>query len=100
MSTSLSPEQAIAELERDGHAGWRLAEGRPAIAKRFRFRDFDAAFAFMTAVAAHARAADHHPEWSNAYSKVEVVLTTHDAGGVTDKDLALARAMEAAAASV
>lgn len=97
MST-VTPEQAVAELERDGHSGWRLAPGRPAIVKTFKFRNFDIAFAFMTAVAAAAKAADHHPEWSNVYSKVEVLLTTHDAGGVTEKDLALARAMEAAAA--
>jgi len=100
MSAVITPEQAIAELERSGHPGWRLAPNCPAIAKTFKFPDFDIAFAFMTAVAAAAKAADHHPEWSNVYSKVEVLLTTHDAGGVTEKDLALARAMEAAAAEV
>jgi 4a-hydroxytetrahydrobiopterin dehydratase len=99
MST-VTPEQAVAELERDGYSGWRPAPDRPAIARTFKFRNFDIAFAFMTAVAAAAKAADHHPEWSNVYSKVEVLLTTHDAGGVTEKDLALARAMEAAAAGL
>jgi 4a-hydroxytetrahydrobiopterin dehydratase len=97
MSKTQTPDEAIRALETDGFAGWRAVSDRPAIAKRFKFADFDAAFAFMTAVAAHASAADHHPEWSNVYSKVEVLLTTHSAGGVTEKDLALARAMEAAA---
>ena len=90
----LDPTAAATDLGN----GWSVAPDRPAIVKRFKFRNFDIAFAFMTAVAVAASAADHHPEWSNVYNRVEVLLTTHSAGGVTEKDLALARAMEAAAA--
>ena len=71
---------------------WR--EGRDAIARLFRFQDFNQAFAFMTRVALLAEKLDHHPEWFNAYDKIEVTLTTHDAGGVTEKDIAMAKAME------
>ena len=77
---------------------WRAHEGeRPAIARSLAFADFNAAFGFMTRVALKADKMDHHPEWSNIYNKVEVVLTTHDAGGVTDKDVALAKFMDGAA---
>lgn len=74
--------------------GWRMVEGRDAIARSFRFKDFGAAWGFMSRVALAAEKADHHPEWSNVYNRVEVVLSTHDAGGVTEKDVALARAMD------
>ncbi len=94
----MTPADAIAELERRGLSAWRAAADRAAIAKTFRFRNFDAAFAWMSKVAVVAAAADHHPEWTNVYNRVEVVLTTHDAGGVTDKDIALAAAMDSAAA--
>ncbi len=77
--------------------GWSVTPGRDAIAKSFRFVDFNAAFGFMTRVALVAEKIDHHPEWSNVYNKVDVVLTTHDAGGVTDKDISLARFMDEAA---
>ena len=78
--------------------GWTAAEGeRDAIAKTFRFADFNAAFGFMTRVALLADKMDHHPEWSNVYNRVEVVLTTHDADGVTDLDLKMAQFMDAAA---
>jgi len=77
--------------------GWKTVDGRDAIAKQFRFEDFNAAFGFMTRVALMADKMDHHPEWSNVYNKVDVVLTTHDAGGVTDKDVELAAFMDAAA---
>ena len=93
----MTPSEAIANLERRGLSGWRAAQGRPAIVKTYRFANFDAAFAWMSKIAIVAAAADHHPEWTNVYSRVDVVLTTHDAGGVTDKDLALAAAMDAAA---
>ena len=77
---------------------WRSHEGdRPAIARSLAFADFNAAFGFMTRVALMADKMDHHPEWSNVYNKVDVVLTTHDAGGVTDKDVELAAFMDAAA---
>ena len=85
----IGAEAALARLQ-----GWRAVEGRDAIAK-----DFNAAFGFMARVALHAEKADHHPEWSNVYNRVDVVLATHDAGGVTDKDVELARFMDQAAAS-
>jgi 4a-hydroxytetrahydrobiopterin dehydratase len=71
--------------------GWKREEKRDAIVREFVFKDFNAAFAFMTQVALAAEKRDHHPEWSNVYNKVRITLSTHDAGGVTDKDLDLAR---------
>ena len=73
---------------------WRLAEGREAITRKYQFVDFDAAFAFMTRVALLAAKTDHHPEWFNVYNRLEVTLATHDAGGVTQKDIDLAMAMD------
>ncbi len=73
---------------------WREAEGREALTRTFKFRDFNQAFAFMTRVALLAEKMDHHPEWFNVYNRVEVTLATHDAGGVTEKDIALAKAMD------
>ena len=73
---------------------WRGVEGREAIARTFRFRDFNEAFAFMARAALLAEKMDHHPEWFNVYNKVEVTLSTHDAGGVTEKDIAMAKAMD------
>jgi 4a-hydroxytetrahydrobiopterin dehydratase len=78
-------------------AGWKDVPGRDAIQKSFKFADFNAAWGFMTKVALAAEKADHHPEWSNVYNKVEIVLSTHDAGGVSDKDVALARFIESVA---
>ena len=76
--------------------GWQPHDGpRDAIEKTFMFADFKAAFAFMTACALAAEQADHHPEWFNVYNKVQVILTTHDADGVTQKDVDLARFMDA-----
>jgi 4a-hydroxytetrahydrobiopterin dehydratase len=85
----IGAEAAIARLD-----GWRAVEGRDAITKEFRFKDFNAAFAFMTRAALHAEKADHHPEWFNVYNRVEVTLSTHDSGGVTEKDVELARFMD------
>lgn len=80
---------------------WTAAgDGRDAIFRRFQFRDFNTAFAFMTRVALMAEKLDHHPEWSNVYGKVEVTLATHDAQGVTELDLKLARFMDQAAADL
>ncbi|MBI1339916.1 4a-hydroxytetrahydrobiopterin dehydratase [bacterium] len=79
-------------------SGWAVVEGRDAICKTYRFRDFNRAFAFMTRVAMKAEQMDHHPEWFNVYSRVEVTLATHDAGGVTRKDVDLAAFMDEAAA--
>lgn len=73
---------------------WRESEQGNAIMARFDFKDFGEAFAFMARVALLAERMDHHPEWSNVYSKLNVTLTTHDAGGVTERDLAMAAAME------
>ncbi|MCA8900797.1 MAG: 4a-hydroxytetrahydrobiopterin dehydratase [Hyphomonas sp.] len=79
--------------------GWSKGTSeRDEIAKTFRFGDFKQAFAFMTAVALKAEQMDHHPEWFNVYNRVEVVLTTHDADGVTQRDLELAGFMDALAA--
>ena len=86
----IGAEAAIARLE-----GWRADEdGRDAIEKEFRFKDFNAAFGFMTRVALYAERNDHHPEWFNVYNRVDVTLSTHDASGVTDKDVALAHFMD------
>ena len=87
----------VAETLKDFPA-WRAHDGdRPAIARTLKFADFNAAFGFMTRVALMADKMDHHPEWSNVYDRVEVLLTTHDADGVTDKDVALARFIDAVA---
>lgn len=80
---------ALAQL-----SGWRAVEGRDAIAKSFKFADFKAAFAFMTRAALKAEQMDHHPEWFNVYSKVDVALSTHDAGGVTALDVELAKFLD------
>jgi len=77
--------------------GWQEVEGRDAISKTFRFEDFNAAFGFMTRVALEAEKRDHHPEWFNVYNRVEVVLTTHDADGVSALDVALAQFMDGSA---
>ena len=75
--------------------GWQEVKGREAINKRFIFKDFSEAFGFMTRAALAAEKMDHHPEWFNVYKTVDVTLATHDAGGVTEKDIALARVMDA-----
>ena len=77
--------------------GWTDVQGRDAIGKTFVFKDFNEAFGFMTRAALTAEKMDHHPEWRNVYKTVEVVLSTHDAGGVTKLDIALATAMNAIA---
>ena len=84
---------ALAELLPE----WRLAEGRDAIVRGFRFADFGAAWGFMSRVALLAEKAGHHPEWSNVYNRVEILLTTHDAGGLSRRDVALAQAIDAIA---
>lgn len=95
---------AIAKLPADRRAnlsrelpGWADVAGRDAIRREFRFADFNAAFGFMTRVAIAADKADHHPEWSNVYNRVEIVLTTHDADGVSERDVALAKFIDSAA---
>lgn len=79
---------------------WQATEGRDAIVRSFRFKDFNAAFGFMCRAALIAEKMDHHPEWSNVYNRVEVTLTTHDADGLTERDIKLARAMDAIAAAL
>jgi 4a-hydroxytetrahydrobiopterin dehydratase len=86
-------DKALADL-----SGWSAAASRDAIVKTFTFRDFNEAFGFMARVALVAEKSDHHPEWRNVYKTVDVLLTTHDAGGVTEKDIGLAKAMDAIAA--
>lgn len=73
---------------------WQAVEAKEAISRTFVFKDFSQAFGFMTQIALAAERMDHHPEWFNVYNRVEVVLTTHDAGGVTALDLELARLMD------
>lgn len=74
---------------------WRLVEGRDAIARSFRFRDFSEAWGFMARVALLAEAQDHHPEWSNVWNRVEILLSTHDADGLSERDVRLAKAIDA-----
>lgn len=87
--TSDARETAIRGLD-----GWAEVPGRDAIIKTFTFKDFNAAFGFMTRAALKAEKMDHHPEWYNIYNRVEVTLATHDAGGVTQKDIDLAAFMD------
>ena len=71
--------------------GWKKVRGRDALAKDYKFGDFNEAFGFMTRVAIKADRMDHHPEWSNVYNNVSITLTTHDAGGLSERDVALAK---------
>ena len=91
MAERLSAEARRAAL--DELAGWAEVSGREAIARTFTFKDFGEAFGFMARAALVAEKNDHHPEWRNVYKTVEVVLATHDAGGVTRLDIELAKAM-------
>ena len=90
--TGAARAAALAKL-----AGWNEVDGRDAIIRKFMFKDFNEAFGFMSRVALVAEKRDHHPEWRNVYKTVDVVLSTHDAGGVTAKDIDLAKAMNAIA---
>jgi len=87
--TGSTRKSALAKLD-----GWSEVEGRDAITKKFTFKDFNEAFGFMARAALIAEKLDHHPEWFNVYNKVEVTLATHDAGGVTERDVKLAEAMD------
>ena len=78
-------------------AGWTHDRARDAISKRFKFADFSEAFGFMTRVALAAEKADHHPEWSNVWNRVDILLTTHEAEGLTRRDIALAEKIDAIA---
>jgi len=90
--TEAQRQEALAALP-----GWTYDAEREAIARTFRFRDFGEAFAFMTRVALEAEKADHHPDWTNVWNRVEIRLSTHSEGGVTARDVALAGRIEAAA---
>jgi 4a-hydroxytetrahydrobiopterin dehydratase len=81
-------------------SGWQEVKGRDAIERTFTFKDFNEAFGFMSRAALVAEKSDHHPEWRNVYKTVEVLLSTHDAGGVTSLDVDLAKAMNAIAKSL
>ncbi len=89
----------LGEGERDAALAklpaWTHDSGRGAITRSFKFADFSQAFAFMTRVALLAEAQDHHPEWSNVYNRVDILLTTHDAGGLSARDVKLAEAIDA-----
>jgi 4a-hydroxytetrahydrobiopterin dehydratase len=88
--TEAERDAALAELP-----AWTLRDDGLAISRELKFADFSAAFAFMTRIALYAEKADHHPEWSNVYNRVHVTLTTHDAGGVSQRDVKMAKAIDA-----
>jgi len=92
MAQKLTGEARTRALARLG--GWTEVKGRDAISKKFVFADFNQAFGFMARAALVAEKLDHHPEWSNVYKTVEVALSTHDAGGLTELDVKLAEAMD------
>ncbi len=92
MADKLTPDAREAALTRLN--GWIYEPAADAITHDFRFKDFSEAFGFMARVALLAEAAGHHPEWSNVYNKVTITLTTHDAGGLTERDVALAEAID------
>ena len=92
--TGNARQAALAKL-----SGWSDVEGRDAISRKFTFKDFSEAFGFMARAALMAEKLDHHPEWFNVYNKVEVTLATHEAGGVTERDVQLAQEMNRLAAA-
>jgi 4a-hydroxytetrahydrobiopterin dehydratase len=97
MTTKLTGDArktALAKLN-----GWSEVAGRDAVSKKFVFKDFNEAFGFMARAALVAEKMDHHPEWFNVYKTVEVTLSTHDAGGLTERDVKLAEAMDKIAAA-
>ena len=92
MATKLAGKDRVTALAM--LSGWSEVAGRDAITRKFLFKDFNEAFGFMTRAALVAEKMDHHPEWFNVYKTVEVTLSTHDAGGVTELDVTLAQAMD------
>jgi 4a-hydroxytetrahydrobiopterin dehydratase len=90
--SKIGASAALAQL-----SGWSAAADRDAITRTFKFKDFNTAFGFMTRTALAAEKLDHHPEWFNVYNRVDVLLSTHDAGGVTALDVQLAKIMDEAA---
>ena len=91
------PIAKLTDAQRDaalaGLPDWTLRSDGLAITRRFTFADFSEAFAFMTRVALYAEKADHHPEWENVWNRVDITLTTHDAGGLSERDVAMATAI-------
>jgi 4a-hydroxytetrahydrobiopterin dehydratase len=98
MVQKLTAERRAAALK--ALPAWRDVPGRDAIERSLKFKDFNTAFAFMTRVALKAERMDHHPEWFNVYNRVDVTLTTHDCGGVSERDMALAAFIDANAAQL
>ncbi|WP_420413171.1 4a-hydroxytetrahydrobiopterin dehydratase [Roseibium sp.] len=92
MAERLKPEDRAAGLQE--LPNWHLVPGREAISRSFKFKDFQEAFAFMTVVAFAAEKVNHHPEWSNVYRTVDIVLATHDVGGLSQLDMELARKID------
>lgn len=96
MGDNIGAERAVDMLD-----GWSVAsDGRDAIVRSLVFADFNAAFGFMTRVALLADRMDHHPEWSNVYNRVDILLTTHDTGGVSERDVKMARFIDSIAAGL
>ncbi len=93
MVDQLSPDERAVVLDELGD--WDFDEARDGIVRQFLFEDFSEAFAFMTRVALSAEVQDHHPEWSNVWNRVDILLTTHDAGGLSQRDVRMARAINA-----
>lgn len=93
MVTKLTGDERHAAL--DGLRDWLPVNDRDAISREFRFKDFSEAWGFLSRVALLAERHDHHPEWSNSFNRVEITLTTHEAGGVSARDVALAKAIDA-----
>jgi 4a-hydroxytetrahydrobiopterin dehydratase len=94
MIQKLTSEQRTTQLKQLD--GWEATEGRDAIRRQLQFADFNEAFGFMTRVAIKAQQMDHHPEWSNVYNKVDITLSTHDANGLTERDIELAKFIDEA----
>lgn len=95
MTQKLTDDEIAAGLEE--LEGWTLLEDRPAISKKFKFRDFPTAWNFMDDVAGYSDEISHHPEWTNIYNRVEIILSTHDVGGLSELDLDLAAFIDEAA---
>ena len=94
MIEKLTPQQREIDLEKLLSAGWEVVDGRDAIRRSFKFENFNQAFGWMTQVAMQAEKIDHHPEWSNVYNSVDVVLSTHSVGGLSFLDIKLAHFMD------
>jgi 4a-hydroxytetrahydrobiopterin dehydratase len=92
MVEKLTAEERTAALKE--LAGWQEVEGRDAIRRSFKFKNFNEAWGFMTRVALMAEKADHHPEWSNVYNRVEILLSTHDCNGLSQRDVKLAKSID------